>query len=59
MSKIWWWYLLLGILWTLFGMFVLSYRAGSVAAVAAFVGVAFLFGGITMLDPPRQRASRP
>jgi hypothetical protein len=31
--------------WIWFGMFVLSYRVGSLAAVAAFVGVAFLFGG--------------
>jgi uncharacterized membrane protein HdeD (DUF308 family) len=30
-------------------MFVLSYRVGSLAAVAAFVGVAFLFGGLTQL----------
>jgi uncharacterized membrane protein HdeD (DUF308 family) len=49
MSGTWWWFLLLGILWTLFGMFVLSYRVGSVTAVAAFVGAAFLFGGITQL----------
>jgi uncharacterized membrane protein HdeD (DUF308 family) len=48
-SGIWWWYLLLGILWTWFGLFVLSYRVGSLAAVAAFVGVAFLFGGLTQL----------
>jgi uncharacterized membrane protein HdeD (DUF308 family) len=39
----------LGVLWTLFGMYVLSYRVGSLAAVAAFVGVAFLFGGLTQL----------
>ena len=49
MSRIWWWFLLLGVLWTWFGMFVLSYRAGSLTAVAALVGVAFLFGGITQL----------
>jgi uncharacterized membrane protein HdeD (DUF308 family) len=30
-------------------MFVLSYRVGSLAAVAAFVGAAFLFGGTTQL----------
>lgn len=48
-SAIWWWFLLLGVLWIWFGMFVLSYRVGSLAAVAAFVGVAFLFGGITQL----------
>jgi uncharacterized membrane protein HdeD (DUF308 family) len=49
LSGIWWWFLLLGIVWTLFGMFVLSYRVGSLTAVAAFAGVAFLFGGITLL----------
>jgi uncharacterized membrane protein HdeD (DUF308 family) len=49
LSAIWWWFLSLGVLWTLWGMFVLSYRVGSVYAVAAFVGVAFLFGGITQL----------
>ena len=48
-SAMWWWFLLLGILWTWFGMYVLSYRVGSLAAVAAFVGVAFLFGGISQL----------
>ena len=49
LSAVWWWFLTLGVLWTLFGMFVLSYRVGSLAAVAAFVGVAFLFGGLTQL----------
>jgi uncharacterized membrane protein HdeD (DUF308 family) len=32
---------------TPFGIFVLSYRVGSLTAVAVFVGVAFIFGGIT------------
>jgi uncharacterized membrane protein HdeD (DUF308 family) len=45
----WWWFLVLGVLWTWFGMFVLSYRVGSLTAVAAFVGVSFLFGGATQL----------
>ena len=44
-----WWFLPLGALWIWFGMFVLSYRVSSVAAVAAFVGAAFLFGGVTQL----------
>lgn len=44
-----WWFLSLGVLWTLFGTYVLSYRVGSLAAVAALVGVAFLFGGLTQL----------
>jgi uncharacterized membrane protein HdeD (DUF308 family) len=30
-------------------MFVLSYHVGSVYAVAAFVGSAFIFGGVTQL----------
>ena len=49
LSAVWWWFLSLGILWTLFGTYVLSYRVGSLAAVAALVGVAFLFGGVSQL----------
>jgi uncharacterized membrane protein HdeD (DUF308 family) len=49
LSAVWWWFLSLGVLWTLFGTYVLSYRVGSLAAVAALVGVALLFGGITQL----------
>ncbi len=49
LSAVWWWFLTLGVLWTLFGMYVLSYRVGSLAAVAALVGVSFLFGGVTQL----------
>ena len=49
LSAVWWWFLALGVLWTLFGTYVLSYRVGSLAAVAAFVSVAFLFGGLTQL----------
>ena len=49
LSAGWWWFLALGVLWTLFGAHVLSYRVGSLAAVAALVGVAFVFGGITQL----------
>jgi uncharacterized membrane protein HdeD (DUF308 family) len=48
-SGIWWWYLILGIAWIWYGMFVLSYRVGSLVAVAALVGVAFLFGGVGQL----------
>ena len=49
MSRIWWWYLILGIAWVWYGMFVLSYRVGSLTAVGALVGVAFLFGGVGQL----------
>jgi uncharacterized membrane protein HdeD (DUF308 family) len=49
MSRIWWWYLILGIAWVWYGMFVLSYRVGSLTALAALVGVAFLLGGVGQL----------
>lgn len=49
LSGSWGWFLVLGVVWTLFGMYVLSYRVGSLVAVAALVGVAFLFGGVTQL----------
>jgi uncharacterized membrane protein HdeD (DUF308 family) len=48
-TAVWWWFLILGVLWTGLGMFVLSYRAGSLAVVATLAGVAFLFGGIAQL----------
>ena len=44
-----WGLVALGTLWTWFGMFVLSYKAGSLVAVATFIGVALLFGGVTQL----------
>ena len=49
LSSVWWWFLALGVAWTLFGTYVLSYRVGSLAAVVALAGVAFLFGGVTQL----------
>jgi uncharacterized membrane protein HdeD (DUF308 family) len=48
-TAVWWWFLILGVLWTGLGMFVLSYRVGSLAVVATLAGVAFLFGGIAQL----------
>ena len=48
-SGVWWLYLILGIAWIWYGTFVLSYRVGSLTAVAGLVGVAFLVGGIDQL----------
>jgi uncharacterized membrane protein HdeD (DUF308 family) len=48
-TRVWWWYLIAGIAWIWYGTFVLSYRVGSLTAVAALVGLAFLFGGFTEL----------
>lgn len=49
LSAVWWLFLTVGVVWTLFGMYVLSYRVGSLAAVTALVGVAFLYGAVTEL----------
>ena len=49
LSAVWWLFLTVGVVWTLFGMYVLSYRVGSLAAVTALVGVAFLYGGVKEL----------
>jgi hypothetical protein len=50
--------LILGILWTGLGMFVLSYRVGSLAVVAALVGVAFLFGSVAQLVTASRASGR-
>jgi uncharacterized membrane protein HdeD (DUF308 family) len=48
-SAAWWWIVALGALWIGFGIFVLSYKVGSLVAVATFAGMALLLGGITQL----------
>ena len=53
-STAWGWIVALGALWIWFGTFVLSYKVGSLVAVATFAGVAFLFGGITQLVAARR-----
>ncbi len=45
----WWLFLIIGILWILFGMFVLSYNVGSLLALAVFAAVTFLMTGITQV----------
>jgi uncharacterized membrane protein HdeD (DUF308 family) len=48
-GRAWWVFLVLGILWVLFGMFVLSYRVGSLLALAIMAGVAFILSGVAEL----------
>jgi uncharacterized membrane protein HdeD (DUF308 family) len=45
----WWLFLILGVLWILFGMFVLSYNVGSLLALAVFAGVTFIMTGVNQL----------
>jgi uncharacterized membrane protein HdeD (DUF308 family) len=49
LTRSWWLFLALGILWILFGMFVLSYNVGSLLALAVFAGITFVYTGITQL----------
>src|ERR1700738_3383771 len=46
-ARFWWLYLALGIAWILFGMWLWSYRVGSLVALAALIGATMLFNGIT------------
>src|SRR5215203_3376789 len=48
-TRAWWLFLILGVLWILFGMFVLSYNVGSLLALAVFAGVTFIGTGITQV----------
>ena len=47
MTRLWWLYLVFGVLWILFGMWLWSYRVGSLVALAALIGVTFIFSGVT------------
>jgi uncharacterized membrane protein HdeD (DUF308 family) len=49
LTRSWWLFLILGVLWILFGMFVLSYNVGSLLALAVFAGVTFVMTGITQV----------
>jgi uncharacterized membrane protein HdeD (DUF308 family) len=49
LGRTWWVFLILGIIWVLFGLFVLSYRVGSLLALAILAGILFLIGGIAEL----------
>ena len=47
LTRIWWLYLVFGVLWILFGMWLWSYRVGSLVALAALIGITFMFSGVT------------
>jgi uncharacterized membrane protein HdeD (DUF308 family) len=49
LASSWWLFLILGVLWMLFGVFVLSYNVGSLLALAVFAGVTFVMTGITQV----------
>jgi uncharacterized membrane protein HdeD (DUF308 family) len=49
LASSWWLFLIIGILWILFGMFVLSYNVGSLLVLAIFAGVTFLMTGVNQV----------
>jgi uncharacterized membrane protein HdeD (DUF308 family) len=48
-TRAWWLFLIIGVIWILFGMFVLSYNAGSLLVLAIFAGVTFLMTGVNQV----------
>jgi uncharacterized membrane protein HdeD (DUF308 family) len=44
--RLWWLYVVTGVLWTLWGLMILSLRPGAIASVALLAGVTFIIGGI-------------
>jgi uncharacterized membrane protein HdeD (DUF308 family) len=48
-TGVWWLFLIFGIIWILFGMFVLSYNVGSLLALALFAGVTFVLTGVNQI----------
>jgi uncharacterized membrane protein HdeD (DUF308 family) len=48
-TRSWWLFLILGVIWILFGMFILSYNVGSLLALAIFAGITFIMTGINQL----------
>jgi uncharacterized membrane protein HdeD (DUF308 family) len=43
----WWWlYVVSGVIWTLYGLFVLSLRPNTVLSLAILAGISFIFGGV-------------
>jgi uncharacterized membrane protein HdeD (DUF308 family) len=46
-ARYWWVYLITGIIWILFAMWLWSYRVGSLVALAVLIGITMMFNGIT------------
>jgi uncharacterized membrane protein HdeD (DUF308 family) len=57
LGRSWWAFLVLGIVWVLFGMFVLSYRVGSLLALAVLAGVVFILSGVAELGAASRATS--
>jgi uncharacterized membrane protein HdeD (DUF308 family) len=54
-GRFWWMFLAFGVLWVLFGLVVLSYRVGSLLALAVLAGVVFIMSGSGSWWPPAKR----
>jgi Short repeat of unknown function (DUF308) len=45
-TRLWWLTLIAGIVWTIYGMFVLSLRPTTIWSLAILIGFGFIFGGV-------------
>ena len=46
---IWWLTLIVGIIWTIYGMFVLSLRPTTIWSLAILIGISFILGGVAQI----------
>jgi uncharacterized membrane protein HdeD (DUF308 family) len=63
-ARSWWISLVSGVIWILFGMWLWSYRVGSLVALVALIGISMIFNGVTeiMIGSPfvaEQRGGGP
>ena len=46
----WWWLsVVAGVIWVLWGMFVLTYKPGALTSLAVLIGISFIIGAIDLL----------
>lgn len=46
---LWWLSVVAGVLWTLWGLFVLTYKPGTLQSLAILAGISFIIGGVNLL----------
>jgi uncharacterized membrane protein HdeD (DUF308 family) len=47
--SLWWLLVTAGVLWVLWGMFVLTYKPGALTSLAVLVGISFIIGGVDLV----------
>jgi len=53
-KPLWWLSVAAGVLWVLWGLFVLSYKPGALASLAVLIGISFILGGVNLIVMSRR-----